>query len=91
MGGACLATAICPPASQPSCPAPRSIFRVLDSAPEKPAGVLGQERLKQGKTYLLTLPLPFDRVAPCLVNLKTNSPSPAQRSISISNSIERLL
>jgi hypothetical protein len=33
------------PAPPPSCRAPQSIFRVLGSASEKPAGVLGQERL----------------------------------------------
>ena len=35
-----------PPAPQPSCRAPQSIFRVLGSVPEQPAGMLGQERRK---------------------------------------------
>ena len=69
------------PAPQPSCPAPDSAFRVLGSAPEKPAGLLDRERPKTGKYCLLTLRPPFDRVASCFVSPKTNSPSPAQRSV----------
>ena len=49
---------------QPFAPAPHCIFRVLGSAHEKPAGVLGQERLKIDKIWLLTLRLAFDMVAP---------------------------
>ena len=59
-----------PPAPQPSCPAPYSILRVLGSAPEKPAEVLGQERLKTRNDCLLTLRPPFDRVAPCFSKLE---------------------
>ena len=62
-------------------PAPHSIFRVLGSAREKPAGVLGQERLNIEEIWLLTACLAFNKVAPCLVSPETNSPSPAQRLV----------
>ena len=41
--------------------------------------LLGQEWLKICKNWLLTARLAFDKVAPCLLSLETNSPSPAQR------------
>lgn len=57
MGGAWLAPAICP-RSAAKLPHP---FRVLGSAPEKPAGLLDRERLKTGKYRLLTLRPPSVR------------------------------
>jgi len=53
----------------------------LGSTPEKPAGVLGQERRKVGENSRLTVRPPFAKVAICLGMLRTNSPSPAQRLV----------
>ena len=60
---------------------PFSIFYVMGSAHEKPAGVLGQERLGIEEIWLLTACLAFNKVTPCLVSPETNSPSPAQRLV----------
>ena len=45
------------------------------------AGPLAGPAPEAGKSCLLTPPLAFARVAQCLVRPKTNSPSPAQRSV----------
>jgi len=38
---------------------------------------------KDGQDRLLTVRLPFDKVAPCLLSPETDSPSPAQRLVRV--------
>jgi hypothetical protein len=72
-GGACPATAVCTPFP---CQFGPANARTFNSRTTKPEIAKHHSRITCGQAGL-----PAGSIAPCLVSPKTNSPSPAQRSV----------